>query len=634
MGSCVSAPAERIKNLRRPRRRFRKHRGKVSRSITDGTKKRNSDARVTDIVVSEYLHMENGATTTRRRSEVSSSTFNFTQFQWHLSQIDTNACQEDLWFDSVSILESDSDDDFLSIHGDGFPSVSNAIGNISSGQLLQYESSTCFMDGKCKNEEYHEGYLKTDGGKMSKDEPKETDRLSHISSQGNELSRFGKADDMGNRKKKLLGHPYGSFKGLKEDRRNSEEKNLRPGLSRMIPSVSFNEKILTSGLAPQSQRRKSAVFRLSFKRRSYDAEDKLEDCASKRFLYRPKAGYIIPCSKDEKASQGCWSDIPPSTFKLRGETYLKDKRKCPARHFSPYTPIGVDLFICPTKINHIAQHIELPNVKANGKVPPLLIVNIQLPTYPAAMFLGDSDGEGMSLVLYFKVSENFDGLISPQYQESIKKLVDDEMEKVRGFAKDSTVPFRERLKILAGLVNPDDLNLSSTEKKLVNAYNEKPVLSRPQHNFYKGSNYFEIDLDIHRFSYISRKGLESFRDRLKNGILDLGLTIQIGVNLYQKVSIVDKIKYVHLLKEQAIAISDQTTKTKDYVPIAVDGLLYVRIVDPLLAPYGIEDPIFAVIQLEQTTMRTKLGKITLDKTFEECDALNKNILDAIDNWPL
>ncbi|XVF58335.1 hypothetical protein PTKIN_Ptkin07bG0058000 [Pterospermum kingtungense] len=530
MGSCVSVPAKAIQTQRRHRcHRSRKCHGKVSGFIFDGTKKRKSDARVTDIAVSEYVHMdfEKGATTTCRRSEVSNSTFHLTQLQWHLSQTDANvACQEDAWFDSVSILDSDSDDDFISVQGDGFPSVGNAMCNISSGQVLQYESSSCFVDGKCKYEEYHESYLKIDGGKMSKEELKESNRLPLINRQSHELSCFGKVDDICNRRKKLLDHSYGSFKGLIEDKRNSEEKILRSGLSRMVPSVSFNEKILTSSMASQSQMRKSAVFRLSFKRRSCDGEDNLEECLSKRFLYRPRAGYIIPCSKDEKAIQGCWSEISPSTFKLRGETYFKDKRKSPAPEYSPYTPIGVDLFICPRKINHIAQHIELPNVKANGKLPPLLVVNIQLPTYPAAMFLGDSDGEGMSLVLYFKVSENLESLISPQFQETIKKFVEDEVEKVKGFAKDSSVPFRERLKIMAGLVNPDDLNLSSTEKKLVNAYNEKPVLSRPQHNFYKGPNYFEIDLDIHRFSYISRKGLESFRDRLKNGILDLGLTIQ------------------------------------------------------------------------------------------------------------
>ncbi|XP_078485015.1 stomatin-like protein stl-1 [Ciona intestinalis] len=100
-----------------------------------------------------------------------------------------------------------------------------------------------------------------------------------------------------------------------------------------------------------------------------------------------------------------------------------------------------------------------------------------------------------------------------------------------------------------------------------------------------------------------------------------------GLNLL--IPILDQVKYVQVLKEQAIKIPEQSAVTKDNVNLHIDGILYVRVDDPYKASYGIEDPEYAVTQLAQTTMRSEIGKLTLDGIFREREILNVNIVKAI-----
>lgn len=94
---------------------------------------------------------------------------------------------------------------------------------------------------------------------------------------------------------------------------------------------------------------------------------------------------------------------------------------------------------------------------------------------------------------------------------------------------------------------------------------------------------------------------------------------------------IDSVKHVKTLKEVAVLVPSQSAITQDNVTISLDGVLYYRILDPYKASYGIEDADFAVTQLAQTTMRSEIGKLTLDKTLAERTQLNANIVEAIND---
>ncbi len=92
---------------------------------------------------------------------------------------------------------------------------------------------------------------------------------------------------------------------------------------------------------------------------------------------------------------------------------------------------------------------------------------------------------------------------------------------------------------------------------------------------------------------------------------------------------IDKVSYDRSLKEQAVDVPSQSAITKDNISLVVDGVLYLKVLDPYKASYGVDNYVYAVTQLAQTTMRSEIGKIDLDKTFEERESLNTNIVNII-----
>ncbi|KAF5939015.1 hypothetical protein HYC85_023274 [Camellia sinensis] len=378
---------------------------------------------------------------------------------------------DEAWYDSTAILESDCDEDFQSvpdgiIYGDDVLSLNGFEGaSISStastreANQKHYTINSSFSDQLQRPGDSSTG----NSARNSVSEvAKNSAHLDDIDSQSKSVEPLNEEKQPVFRDEiSSVDEGEGREDGLL-DNCGMLPNNCLPCLATTVPSVDKRRSLISS---PPSARKKAAL-KFSFKWR---------EVSSKMLLQRPIAGSQVQFCPVEKKMFDSWSRIEPSTFKVRGENYFRDKKKELASNYSAYYPFGVDLIILHSFWNFLS-------VNSSGKLPPILVVNAQIPLYPASLFQSENDGEGMSIVLYFKLSESYSKELPSRLQENI--------------SVDSTVPFRERLKILGRVVNVDDLHLSGAERKLMHAYNEKPVLSRPQHEFFLGNKAEELPEQI------------------------------------------------------------------------------------------------------------------------------------------
>ncbi|KAL3149993.1 hypothetical protein ABBQ38_013349 [Trebouxia sp. C0009 RCD-2024] len=262
--------------------------------------------------------------------------------------------------------------------------------------------------------------------------------------------------------------------------------------------------------------------------------------AGKRFVRtaRPAAGSSLNrqmsgADTEVGGTSGAWSEPDATSFMVRGSDYMKTRRKVNSDK-AIYRLVNVDVYSFDFKLDHIAKHLQLPAAPRLGpaamelppeeRLPPVLVVNLQLPTYPASLF-GGQDGQGLSLVYYFTLPEGWEpnDVGNTAALQLLQRFIHD------GREQDNSRT-RDRLKLIPRVSNLDEWakegGLSGAEQRLLHKYNDKPLLTKPQHRFYSGPNYFEMDLDVHAYAYLARKAFSGYLPRLGSVVFENALVIQ------------------------------------------------------------------------------------------------------------
>lgn len=258
-------------------------------------------------------------------------------------------------------------------------------------------------------------------------------------------------------------------------------------------------------------------------------EEEDQDEGSSTIVRKAPSGKFIPgftlrkIEGDPKvAPLHTWSVAEYKRFQVRGYDYLKNNKKVVSEK-PLYDLYAVDVFCAKKRVDHVSQFFELPDTSDintyNEFVPPLLTVQIQIPSEPpTSLFSSSEDGPGWAVVMYFKISE-----------DTINQLKDFENASaaVKLFAQwcqhaPNDPAWRSRFKLISWCSNMDELGFPS----LVTKYNSKPVLIRKTGSLIRGKNYLEFDLHVHKFANLAKQTIHAISNRCGLMYMQIGFVVE------------------------------------------------------------------------------------------------------------
>jgi Protein ENHANCED DISEASE RESISTANCE 2, C-terminal len=243
---------------------------------------------------------------------------------------------------------------------------------------------------------------------------------------------------------------------------------------------------------------------------------------------KPIAGSTFPYFEGVSPNVDChtWSKCDHRKFKVRvGPNYNRNKQKAPSAQ-PLFEVFAQDVFCTSKRIDHVTQKIELPdtsdlNLPANCKVPPIFVVQLQLPSDPPEVKLFGppiEDGAGWAIVLYFKMTQDTcNQLANLETASPAVKLFSNWCENC-----DTDPACRARFKIIASCLNLEELGMSQT----VTAFNAKPVLIRRTSTIYKTPSYVETCIHVFKFDYIAKSSIHFVTSRCGLMFMEVGFVIE------------------------------------------------------------------------------------------------------------